>query len=281
MSVDAEKIVTKVLKVASLPEVVLKFGEAIKNPLTSNNQLENILSEDSALASKVLMIANSALYNFPSKIDTILNAISIVGHKQLNDIILSCSVVSMFKDLPQDVIDMDMFWRHSLSVATASRILASSRREQNIEKFFTAGLLHDIGKLIMFSEIPSKASEVLQRCSESNELAHKVEQDIIGFDHAKLGSMLLQKWKLPNELATAVNYHHNPSSSRGDVVCASTLHIADIISHSLQFGSTGQSLVPKMNAKAWDVLGLDVVIVGALIEQLNVQYNDAVKYILN
>ena len=281
MSVDAEKIVTKVLKVASLPEVVIKFDEAIKNPLTSNNQLEKILSEDSALASKVLRIANSALYNFPSKIDTILNAISIVGHKQLNDIILSCSVVSMFKDLPQDVIDMDMFWRHSLSVATASRILASSRREQNIEKFFTAGLLHDIGKLIMFSEIPSKVSEVLQSCSESNESMYRVEQDIIGFDHAKLGSMLMQKWKLPNEVTTAVNYHHNPSSSKGDVVTASIIHIADIISHSLQLGSSGQLLVPKLNNKAWDVLGLDVEIIGAVIEQLNVQYNDAVKYILN
>jgi len=119
VALDAERIVTNVLKVAALPAVAMKFSEAIQNPLTSNKDLENIVSEDSALAAKVLMIANSALFNFPSKIDTISKAITIIGQKQLSDIILSCSIVAMFKDIPQDVIDMDMFWKHSIAVATA------------------------------------------------------------------------------------------------------------------------------------------------------------------
>ena len=190
MALDAEKIVTNVLKVAVLPAVALKFSEAIKDPLTSNNDLEKIVSEDSALAAKVLMISNSALFNFPSKIDTISKAITIIGHKQLSEIILSCSIVAMFKDIPQDVIDMDMFWRHSISVATVSRILASSRREQNIESFFTAGLLHDIGHLVMFKRIPELAKKALVDSIDKPEEPdlYLSEREIIGYDHASVGA---------------------------------------------------------------------------------------------
>lgn len=280
MALDAERIVTNVLKVAALPAVALKFSEAIKNPLTSNQDLENIVSEDSALAAKVLMIANSALFNFPSKIDTISKAITIIGHKQLSEIILSCSVVAMFKDIPQDVIDMDKFWRHSIAVATTARILASSRREQNIEKFFTAGLLHDIGKLILFIEAPKYIKEVLDKSAESNSLMHKVEQEVLGFDHAKLGAMLLKKWKLPEDIVTSVYYHHMPSISSGDIVYPGIIHIADIISHALQYGSSGEKFVPTLNEKAWNSLSLDVDILSAVIEQLNVQHTEAVKFIL-
>lgn len=280
MALDAESIITKVLKVAALPAVAIKFSEAVQNPLTSNNDLEKIISEDSALASKVLMIANSALFNFPSKIDTIAKAITIIGQKQLSEIILSCSVVEMFKGIPQDVIDMDLFWRHSIAVATASRLLASARHEQNVERFFTAGLLHDIGKLIIFVEAPKYALEVVNKCKESSKLMHKVEKEVLGFDHAKLGAMLLKKWKLPDSVISAVYYHHMPSISSGDIVGPSIIHTADIICHALQFGSSGEKFVPTLNEKAWDALSLDIEILGTSIEQLNVQHAEAVKYIL-
>lgn len=280
MALDAERIVTNVLKVAALPAVAIKFSEAIKNPLTSNQDLEKIVSEDSALAAKVLMISNSALFNFPSKIDTISKAITIIGHKQLSEIILSCSIVAMFKDIPQNVIDMDMFWRHSIAVATAARILAAARREQNIEKYFTSGLLHDIGKLIIFVEAPKYALEIITRCAETNELMHKVEKTVLGFDHAKLGAMLLKKWKLPDEVVSSVYYHHMPSVSSGDIVSPGIIHIADIISHSLEFGSSGEKFIPTLNEKAWSALDLDVDILSSVIEQLNVQHSEAVKFIL-
>ena len=280
MALDAERIVTNVLKVAALPAVAMKFSEAIRDPLTSNQDLDNIVSEDSALAAKVLMIANSALFNFPSKIDTISKAITIIGHKQLSEIILSCSIVAMFKDIPQDVVDMEQFWRHSISVATAARILAASRQEQNIEKFFTAGLLHDIGKLIVFLEAPKYALEVIKQCTEKQELMYIVEKDVLGFDHAKLGSLLLKKWKLPEEIVSTVYYHHMPSVTSGDIIGPSIIHIADILTHSVQFGSSGESFIPKLNEKAWKSLDLELEILGPVIEQLNVQHNEAVKYIL-
>lgn len=280
MALDAERIVANVLKVAALPAVALKFSEAIKDPLTSNQDLENIVSEDSALAAKVLMISNSSLFNFPSKIDTISKAITIIGHKQMSQIILSCSIVKMFKDIPHDVIDMELFWRHSIAVATTSRILAAYRHEQNIEKFFTAGLLHDVGKLIIFVEAPKYANEIFNKCTETNELMYKVEKEVLGFDHAKLGAMLLKKWKLPEDIVSAVYYHHMPTVSSGDIIGPAIVHIADIISNALQLGLSGEKFVPGLNTKAWEALGLEIEVLSSIIEQLHVQHDEAVNYIL-
>lgn len=280
MALNAERIVSNVLKVAALPAVAVKFSEAIKDPFTSNNDLENIVAEDSALSAKVLMISNSALFNFPSKIDTISKAITIIGHKQLSEIILSCSVVAMFKDIPQDVIDMDHFWRHSIGVATAARILAAYRHEQNIEKFFTAGLLHDIGKLILFIEAPKYEFDVMSKCKESQQLMHQVEKEIIGFDHSKIGSMLLTKWKLPVEITSAVYYHHMPSVAPEKNLGANIIHIADIITHAIKLGGSGEIYVPTLNEKAWSMLEMDVDVLSLVVEQLYVQHSEAVKYIL-
>jgi len=276
----AENLISKTLKVAALPAVAMKFSEVINNPVTTNVELEKIISEDSALASRLLGIANSALYNFPSEIDTIKQAITIIGQKQLNDIILSCSIVNMFDGISQDVVDMKQFWEHSIAVATTSRLLSFYRRETNIERSFTAGLLHDIGRLILLIELPVKSKEILTECAESNSLLHTIESNILGFDHAQLGGLLLQKWKLPERIISSVAYHHSPSTTKGDIVGPSIIHIADIICHTLKLGSTGERYIPKLKPKAWDAIGLNTDVIVQLIEQLDIQYYEAVKYIL-
>ncbi len=280
MKISAETIITKTLKVAALPAVALKFSEAISNPLTSNLELEKIISEDSALASRLLRIANSALYNFPSEIDTIGKAITIIGQKPLHDIVLSCSIVNMFDGITKDVINMEQFWEHSIAVATASRLLSFYRREVNIERSFTAGLLHDIGRLIIFIELPKQAQEIISIAASKNTLLHSIELDVLGFDHARLGGMLLKKWKLPDRIISSVSYHHSPTATKGDVVAPSIVHVADIICHSLKLGRSGERFIPKLNSRAWDTLGLNADILAQLIEQLDIQYQDAVKFIL-
>jgi len=280
MTISAEYLVKKTLKIAALPAVALKFSEAINNPLTTNQELEKIISEDSALALRLLRIANSALYNFPSEIDTINKAITIIGQKQLSEIILSCSIVSMFDGISQESVNMKDFWAHSIAVATTARLLAFYRRESNIERAFTAGLLHDIGRLIIFLEVPDQAKEILTQSAESDALLHTIELDVLGFDHSRLGGMLLKKWKLPDRIVSSVAYHHTPAATKGDLVGPSLIHIADIISHTLKFGSTGERFIPKLNPKAWDALALNTDIISQLIDQLDIQYTDAVNFIL-
>ena len=280
MSTSPEQIVRGVTKVVSLPAVVTKLGEAIQDPRTSNLDIENIVSEDSALAARVLRIANSAMYSFPSKIDTINKAVAVIGLQQLNDIVLACSVIKAFKGVSLDIIDMETFWKHSIAVGTTARLLAVQRRESNIERFFTAGLLHDIGRLILFMEMPVKSREAIELSASGNCLLYQAEKDLLGFDHGMLGAMLLKKWELPESLVMSTNYHHKPAVASKNQLEASVIHVSDIIVHTVNFGSSAEKFVPLLNKKALTAIGVGPDVLANVIEQLYIQYVDAVKFIL-
>ena len=281
MSSDPEKIIAGITKVASLPAVAVKFNEAIQNPMTTNQDLENIISEDSALVTRILRIANSAMFNFPSKIDTVSKAITIIGQQQVHDIILGCSIVNVFGNIDQNLIDMEQFWRHNLAVGAAARVIASIRRESNIERFFIAGLLHDLGRLVLLAERSQKMNEVMEACRDGKDFIYKQEKEVLGFDHSLIGAMLLKQWKLPPVLVNAVRYHHFPSLSQGYTVEAGIVHIADIVVHALGYGTSGEKYVPTIDNKVWEYVALDVEHVSIILEQLHVQYMEAVKYILD
>lgn len=281
MRPDPKRLISSISKIASLPDVCIKFSAALRDPKTSNRELEEILSDDVAMAARVLRIANSAMYSFPSRVDTISQAATIIGYKQLNNIVLACSVINMFKGLPQDMVDMESFWRHSISCAVGSRILASHRQAANIEQYFTAGLLHDIGRLIIFVELPKQAAEILDKSKTTSTPMHKLEQEVLGFDHAKLGGMLLSSWKLPKRLVDSVGYHHVPSRSHDYMAETSVVHVADIISHAMKYGESGERLVPELNSAAWQSLGLSVDVVATVLDQVIVQSSELEKNILD
>ncbi len=280
MKPDPHKIVSGIVKVAALPMVYVKLSEALKNPKTSNKDLEVILSEDAALASRVLRLVNSALYSFPSRIDTISRAVTIMGQQQLHDIVLACSFINLFNKLPQDIVNMESFWRHSIACGIASRIVAVLRREQNVERFFIAGLLHDIGRLILYMELPEQAQSILLRAREEGELLYKTEHAALGFHHAMLGALLLKHWKLPDSLVEAVACHHAPKTARRYKVEASIVHLADIICHVMQLGTSGECFVPALDQAAWSLVDIQEDAVPNLLDQLGVQSTEAVTFIM-
>ncbi|NOZ38328.1 MAG: HDOD domain-containing protein [Gammaproteobacteria bacterium] len=280
MALSAEYIVRNTLQVASLPTIYSKIDEALNSANCSNQYLVDILSEDTALSARLLRLANSAMFNFPSKIDSVSNAITIIGTQQLRALVLASSVMKLFKDIPKELIDMEMFWRHSIACAVSARIIASLRRAANVEYFFLAGLLHDIGRLIMFKEVPAEISQAMQQAKQSQVLLYKVEKEILGFDHAKLGSMLLKEWKLPIQLIDSTAFHHNPKRSADFKDEVAVIHVSDIIANSLQLGSSGEHLVPKLDEQAWDCLGLPDAIINTIINELHKQYTIAVDFVL-
>ena len=278
---DPELIIRGITKVASLPTIFVKLDEAIGDPRSTNKDFAAIINEDTAMAARLLRIGNSALYNFPSKIETVSHAITIIGTTQLRDLVLACSVIKMFDNIPEELVSMELFWRHSIAVGVAARIIATTRRENNVERFFVAGLLHDIGRLIMFTETANQMQHVVNHAQEEQLLLFKAEKELMGFDHAKLGGLLLTAWQLPDRLVDAVQYHHNPARSKTHPIEAGILHIADIIVNALQLGTTGEHFVPPLNNSAWEQLDLADDVFSTIIDRLLIQYDDAVKFILS
>jgi HD-like signal output (HDOD) protein len=275
---EARDLINGTLDIPSLPMIFTRIDEAVNNPRSSLADIGRIISEDSSLTARLLKIVNSALYSFPNKIETISRAVTVVGTQQLRDLALATSVTKLFRGIPPDLIDMEAFWRHSIACGVAARVLAALKREANIERFFVAGILHDIGRLVLCIKNPDWMRAALGRCHASGELLYAVENEELGFDHAAVGRVLLESWKLPASLVETVAYHHNPEAATRFPIEAANVHLADIIAHAMQLGSSGERLVPLLSSVAWGRTGVAVGQLTGAIEQVDRQYHEAVEW---
>jgi putative nucleotidyltransferase with HDIG domain len=276
----ADTLAQETATVASLPDVYTRLNEAVNDPRTSTRDVANVLNEDPGLAARLLRVANSAFYGFPSKIDTIVRAVTLIGTRQLRDLALATSVVGQFKGLPDDLVTMESFWRHSIACGVTARILATYRREPNVERYFVAGLMHDIGRLVIFGTVPELAREAMDEARKRGELLHKTERMVLGFDHADVGGALLQRWKLPQHTVNAVTFHHRAAADSGLHIDTAITHLADLIVNSVQVGGSGERFVPALDSSAWERLGLPESVLGTTLSELDRQYHDAVAAIL-
>lgn len=276
---DPHALVKGLTKVASLPSIFSKVEEALANPKSSNKLLADILSEDTALSARLLRLANSAFYNFPGKVDTITQAIIVIGTHQLRDVVLASCVVSAFKDIPDDIVNMDSFWRHSIACGVTCRILATLRRDPNIETAFLSGLLHDIGSLVLYKMKPEEMGILLSHYQESKQLLFKLEREHFGFDHALLGGLLLKEWELPERHQETTTYHHSPGQSKIYPLETAMVHISDIIANAVIDGSSGERIIPPLNPTTWEKLGLNDSSASFIINELNNQFSIAVSFV--
>ncbi len=265
------------VEVSSLPLIHLRLEEAINNPRKSMSDIARIIREDPGLTARLLRIVNSAFYNFPSRVETISQAVTIVGTQQLSALALATSVMNMFKGIPEELVNMDSFWRHSVGVGLSARVIATLRREPNAERFFVAGMLHDIGRLVLYTKISGQARDAILAAKENKVLLYEAEKDSLGFTHAVVGGVLLQTWKLPTSLEEVVMFHHHPSGSTRFPVETAIIHVADIIAHSMELGSSGEQFVPPLEEQAWELLKLQPSLLQTIEDQVARQYKDALE----
>ena len=264
----------------TLPSVYHRITEVMCDPYSSSGDFGAVVSEDPGLTARLLRLVNSAFYNVPSEIDSVTQALSVIGTEQLYDLVLATSVISMFNDVPAELVDMESFWRHSLATGVTCRVLATERGEANVERLFVAGLLHDIGRLLMFMGNPKESIECMRRAQDEGHLVYKLEEERMGYDHAKVGQALLNAWRLPDSLQEPVEFHHDPKNARRFGIDAAIVHVADITAHSLLLGHSGEQHIPPLSDAAWYRVDGAISISPATFAEIEIQYSAAVRAIL-
>lgn len=280
MPVSPRELITGALDLPSLPEVVMRAIELVNDPEASAIDIGRVLSEDSALTARLLKIVNSPFYGFPSRIDTVSRAITVIGTLDLLDLILATSVVKMFSGVPNDLVSMDSFWKHSLYGGVVARLLAARSKQPNVEHFFVAGLLHDLGSLVIYRKMPELAREALLRARYNGVVLIQAEQELMGFDHAMVGAELMRLWKLPASLVEAVEFHHNPGQAPNHPLITAIVHIADVIASAIRSGAGASEAAPPLDPAAWDRIGLPTLAIEALLLEADQQFGDAQTMIL-
>ncbi len=262
---------------ASPPILYYQLREKLDDPETNFEDLAAVIKTDPAMSVRLLKIVNSAFYGFDEKVDTLTHALNIVGTEQLTDLALAAIVTSKFQGIPRDLINMETFWMHSIGCGIAARKIAGHMPGVEAEKMYLGGMLHDIGSLILFKESPEEAKKILLRCKESGESLFKVEKEVLGYDHAEVGALLLTEWKLPDRLVEMVRYHHQPSNAGDFLEETCILARADALVYEMKIGNSGEPGVPELDLRISEMIPLSDQEINALKDEITVQVDDTVR----
>lgn len=252
-----ESFLYRMGKLPSLPKVFHELSREVDNPNASLEAIGMIIRRDPALVTRLLRLANSAIYGLPYRIETIEEALHFIGMRAMRELALSTVVINLFKGIPRELADVQLFWRHCLACASSAALLAQLRREAVPERYFVAGLVHDLGRLIMFVAAPQESTEILRRCRAETALASDIEREMLGFDHADLGAALLENWNMPVALIEMVRCHHRPLRTHALPADAALIHSADFLAHALSWGDACEYMVPPLADGAWNRCGLE------------------------
>jgi len=203
------------VELSSLPEIYMRVSEVLDDPYSASELIGAAVQVDPALTVRLLKIVNSAFYGFPQEVATVAQAVTIIGRKELRNMVLGTAVSGMFSRISNDIFPMQEFWYHSVRTAVLAKLL-SKYRAQDIEadSLFIAGLLHDVGRLIIAHRMPDKAMIVQRQVDLDDMTAQDAELELFGFDHADVGAALLGLWELPDILVETVRYHHSPEQAK-------------------------------------------------------------------
>ena len=259
---DNEKIVELVRGVeglVTLSHVFVRINQLIDDPDSSMADIAKAVSQDPSFTVRLLRVANSSFYGFSSSIDTVDKAVSVIGTSRIRSLALSMSVASSFAGLPNDLVSMDNFWRHSLYCAVIARILARRAGKCDPEAVFTAGLLHDIGELVIFNRLPEQAKEALLHVLDSvDDLpVFEAERQAMGFDHAQVGAELARQWNLPPLLTECIGCHHAIGEAQNYPREVALVHLANILAQMAEIDTLNLEDVSPADPDAWSIGGID------------------------
>lgn len=242
--------------IPTLPAVALKVNDMLMNSNTSMRELSDLVMKDQAIVSNLLRIVNSSFYGFGSQIDSVHRAITVMGIETVRNAIMAVSIIPAFsKTTAGNDFSLSAFWRHSIAVAITSRQLARRLPGEVPETCFTAGLLHDVGKVIIARHFKEESSAI-KDLEKQGMRGHEAERTILSMDHAEVGGYLAQKWHLPDNLIQAIIFHHASQSSAMNRNLAAVVHAADGIVHRAQLNWDSTSTIEIAHAYAVDLRGL-------------------------
>lgn len=269
-------VVSNIRNLPTPPIVFHQIQKVINDPMVSASQIAKILQEDPAMSVKVLKLTNSAFYGLSREIESVKQAVVIVGLEAIKNLVLSASVLDMFKDKDIDQDFQEKFWRHSLAVGFCARLLAKRAKARGIidpDSAFSGGLLHDIGKVILCCFLAKEYAAVKEEQEKDKESpTYQIEERVLGYNHAQIGSILAHQWKLPARLTEAVAYHHHPQISESEELMPYIINVSNYVAKKTFYDKFEVHLIGAIGDGVLAYLQIEEESLEPLAEDLREEY---------
>jgi len=255
--ITLKEIISRIEDVPALPHTVIKIIQLTEDINSTVHDIERAALADQSLTTKILRLANSAYYGYPRRISTISEATVLLGFQTVRSIAFNASVSNILdKELPGYALEKKALLRQSQSCAMLSRHIAKKVKFPKAENVFVAGLLRDIGKVILNYYLTEQYQEIIQSVNSGNVSFLEAEAAILGFNHAQVGAKIAEKWNLPQELVEAIAYHHSPEGATVNPQMTAIVHVADAIVMMMGIGLGIDGLNYQFSSRALELLNL-------------------------
>lgn len=279
MPITIDEVTRQVRDLPSLPAVITELLTTMDKEDVDVQSLCRKITLDQALTAKTLRLANSSFYGMSSQVTTIQQAISILGFRSIRTLLTACSVTAAFPRNAGGSFNFEGFWRHSVATAVSAQKLARLLAV-NPDTAFTAGLLHDIGALVLATRFREQYESMLAYRREHDCTIVVAEQAVLGIDHTVVGSALTAYWKFPLEMQRAVAGHHTPEDS-GMSPLTLVVHAANTLAHALDLTGESDDQAPRISHAVWNALGLDEAQSTSLFGDIDTTFNEMCQILVS
>lgn len=262
--IPQDYIVEKLDELPTLPTIIYELSKVINNPLSSTREVEELMSNDMSITTKVLKLANSAYYAIPGGVTSLGRAISYLGFDTVNQLVIASSIIDALNMKSTMPFDIKEFWKHSIGVGIAAETIASYINHPVPTDLFTCGLTHDMGKVAYFSIDPDGTGAIAKYAEEKEVSYLKAEQELDMPRHTQVGSLLAQKWKLPQDMEASIKHHHQiePKFRTGvtsDKIqqTVDIVYLSNLLIHAMKFGHSGHNKVEGLPKELLERLTID------------------------
>jgi HD-like signal output (HDOD) protein len=272
VKIDLQGLDKEIDAIFPMPQTMMKMLQALGDPNVSVFQVEQILKYDPTFSLKLLSLANSAYYGSPNKISNLHMAITVLGFNLIKSMAVQASMNHYFeKGVADSAFPAQPLWKHSMGVAVCAKLLARRTRLGMAEDFFTMGILHDMGLLLMAECYPQAMATMMSRPDAQQRDLVELEHDNFTGDHAQVIQLICDKWSLPKSMGSILSYHHSPLQAPEDLRrSAAAVYLADKIVMRAGFGFA-YPRGEESDAPVLPLLGLEAVDLEVLLEDFQAE----------
>lgn len=264
----ASELVHRVPRLATLPELHVRLMAMLLDPSSALQDLAPLIQKDPGLTAQLLKHSNSAYYGRFGKVGTVDVALEVLGMGLVREVIVTAAIQRVFQDLSEYLLDMRGFWRHSVAVSHMARELAVLRNKLEPADVQIAGLLHDVGRLVLITVFPTEYQRLLLLARASATPLELLELENLGCTHGQVGGALFESWGLPRFIVQTVRHHHQPELSGTFQELVTLVQLADVLVHGLELGCSGESRIPPFRHAVCEELGLPFDRLAPLLSQV-------------
>jgi putative nucleotidyltransferase with HDIG domain len=277
---DPKSLVENLDRLASLPDVCIRVNRLLGTPDYSVSEVADIIVQDADIAARILRLVNSPIFGQRSKVETLSRAVTLIGADELRNLVMATAAQRTFTGIPEEMVNMTDFWRHSVTTGVMAKSLAERTHVLHSERLLVMGVLHDIGRLVIYLALPEQSRDILHISGGDNWILPETEQDILGFTHLQVGAELMRSWQLPDSFIEVASYHNAPENALDHPLEVSLVHIAKAVANGYMVGLSVDEMLWAIDPSAWDTTSLSPEEVSLMVDEMITKSEEAMELIL-